>query len=242
MSTTLFVWLGSGRARRRRVGDKGMLLDQAAHARLPVPAGAILLDEFYRVCLEKGLVETLDGDVIIRDPELLCNTLFHSVRLPHFERPVAIRSAFQTNENSFGGFPVWLNVDANDAEEMSMALAAAWTAAYHHQTVTRADILIMEMVIAGKKGTALTTTGGREDVYDVFIRPENVKSTGSLPQLNGWQTPGDDLQPFARRLQMLLRGVRRTFGIGKWQIEWADDGHVCQLLQVSNLTATHDQS
>jgi hypothetical protein len=35
-----------------------------------------------------------------------------------------------------------------------------------------------------------------------------------------------------QRLQQLLRGVRRTFGQGNWQIDWLDDGRICWLIQI----------
>ena len=93
MASSLFIWLGSGRARRRRIGHKGRLLDEAARAGLPVPAGAILTDELLRVFVEKGLVENYDGRLIAPDPELLHNTLFFTVGLPRLDRPGALRPA-----------------------------------------------------------------------------------------------------------------------------------------------------
>lgn len=235
----MFIWLGSGRAGRRMVGVKGALLDQAAHAGLPVPVGAILLDEFFRICLEKGLVELFDGRAIVPDPELLHNTLFHSVRLPQFQRLVAVRSSFRLSGNTPVCFPAHLNIDFKDAGKMSNALAAAWTAASGRADLTRADVLVIEMVAAEQSGTAVTRQDGRDDESTQFPDHAKDRTTQSLPKLVGWQTPSEGLPPFVRRLQMLLRGVRRTFGKGDWQIEWADDGRICQLLQVSPPTTRH---
>ena len=41
---------------------------------------------------------------------------------------------------------------------------------------------------------------------------------------------------FSRRLQTLLRDARRTFGSRDWDIEWADDGERCWLIQIRPVT------
>ena len=53
-----------------------------------------------------------------------------------------------------------------------------------------------------------------------------------IDRLRAFQRTSGEMPPFARRLQKLLRGVRRTFGRGDWCIEWADDGEICWLVQV----------
>lgn len=229
MASSLFIWLGSGRARRRRIGHKGRLLDEAARAGLPVPAGAILTDELLRVFVEKGLVENYDGRLIAPDPELLHNTLFLSVRLPRFDRPVALRSAFTPPTESI---PARLNIDLNDAIAATMALTGIWTLAARLPANARADTLVMEMVAAEHAGTALTGHNPIHDAITLLRSTEAVIPAPTLPRLDRRQ-PDAELPPFARRLQMLLRGVRRTFGQGLWQLEWIDDGHICYLIQLS---------
>lgn len=235
----MFIWLGSGRARRRKVGSKGDLLDRAAHAGLPVPAGAILLDEFFQFCLENGLADRMGNRIVVPDTELLHNTLFHSVRLPRFNRPVAVRSAFSVGEDAseipVDAFHARLNVDFTTAAETASSLAAVWTAASSRAAVIRADVLIMEMAVIESSGTALTRSTGEEDQINVESSRVTEALSLSLPQLRGMQMPGDDSLPFVRRVQMLLRGARRTFGAGDWLIEWADDGRVCRLLEVMPL-------
>ncbi|MCA9867509.1 MAG: hypothetical protein KIS95_06055 [Anaerolineae bacterium] len=230
MASPLFIWLGSGRTRRRRIGPKGLLLDQAAHAGLPVPAGAVLTDELLRRFIEKGLVESYDGRLIAPDPELLHNTLFLSVRLPRFARPVALRAAFTPPAVSV---PARLNVDLNDAIATTMALTGIWTGATRPAPGVRADVLVMDMVAVEHAGTALTGHSPTHDAITLHRGAEALTLAPALPRLGRGRQPDAERPPFARRLQMLLRGVRRTFGPGLWQIDWIDDGHICYLIQLS---------
>lgn len=230
MAAPLFIWLGSGRARRRRVHPKGQFLDRAAQAGLPVPTGAILLDELYRVFLDKDLAHSDNGRITISDPELMHNTLFYSVRLPSFERPAAIRTAFAS-----GGQPTppRLNVNMNDAGAVASALSALWTAAAQAGGETRADVLVMDMVTAEHGGAAISRQDAPADETLLTGGTGYKASPLVLPRLGRWTIATGELSPYARRLQMLLRGVRRTFGQGDWQIDWLDDGRICYLIQVS---------
>lgn len=229
MSVALFIWLGSGRAKRRGVDVKGRYLDQAAKAGLPVPTGAILTDEMLRVFLEKGVIERQGGRVIVPDPELMHNTLFYSVRLPRFDLPVAIRPAF-----AGGGslLPARLNVDMDDPVPVAVALSAFWSAA-DQRGDTRADLLVMEMITVEVQGTAVTRPDEAHDEVTIRAGRDNEGQTRPLTRLGLWQSPTADQPPHVRRLQMLLRGVRRTFGKGEWVVDWADDGRVCYLLNIS---------
>lgn len=232
MSTPLFIWLGSGRARRRGVGRPARQLDQAAQAGLPVPAGAVLLDEFYRFALDTGLAQAGDRDVVIPDPELWHNTLFHSVRLPRFRRPVSLHAV--ADETATAGAPpvVCRDVDFDNPAAAARALETIWSAG---AALRRRDALIIEVVAATTSGVA--TTGATE--------VDQVALTGAapfaLPQLRHRRELTADLPPYARRLQQLLGGVRRTFGPGAWRIEWADDGRVCWLVQVSAMSPSTPQ-
>ncbi|MCZ7668469.1 MAG: hypothetical protein M5U34_15385 [Chloroflexi bacterium] len=44
------------------------------------------------------------------------------------------------------------------------------------------------------------------------------------------------MPPYAQRLQKLLRGIRRTFGQGSWQVDWLDDGEICWVVKVEKLS------
>jgi hypothetical protein len=236
----MFAWLGSGRTRRNKVGLKGRLLDEAARARLPVPDGAVLLDAFYHLACREGLVLIQNGRLEIPDPPYLSNTLYHGARLPRFNRPVVIRPAFSKVDApeiiaAFPDFEQQLsNVQIMDAKEptaLALALGRVWSAAIPLDETWRRDTLIMQMIKADIEGTAVTGDDNETDA--VYHAP--LTATGDalyLPQISGWQRPDDALSPYARRLQQLLRGVRRTFGRGSWRVDWADDGEICWLIKV----------
>lgn len=221
MSTSFFVWLGSGRARRRKVAPAGQWLDEAAKAGLPVPPGAILLDEFFRVCLDKGLAVRRRDEISIPDAELLYNTLFHSVRLPPFEQPVVVRPV-----TAAGGRAI----DAADDAALTRALAAAWSTP-SDAAPGRRDVLIMEHVTAPLSGIATCLLAAERDMVETASA--EAEAALSLARLRPRQAADDSLPPFARRLQMLLRGLSRTLGPGDRVIHWADDGHICWLVGVS---------
>jgi pyruvate,water dikinase len=221
MSTPWFVWLGSGRARRRKVAPAGQWLDEAARAGLPVPPGAILLDEFYRMCLDKELAVRRGDALLIPDVELWHNTLFYSVRLPRFERPVHVRPVAVP--------PDGRALDAADAVALAQALAAAWTA-QASAAPDRHDVLIVEQVAAPHAGTATCLQAAG---HDVVTLAGGAESPLSLARLRPRQAADESLPAYVRRLQMLLRGLGRTLGPGNRLVHWADDGRICWLVGVS---------
>lgn len=228
MTTPLFVWLGSGRARRRHVSPKGQYLDQASRAGLPVPPGAILLDELWRTFRERDLIIVSDGRITIPDPELFHNTLFYSVRLPRFDRKVAVRSAIDNKEQSI---PPRLNVDMNDAVQVASTLVELWTAILRAGS-ERMDIMVMDMISAEHSGMA--TSRHLAEVDEAILSGMSGMSL-PLPRSGHHYRAGSGLPDYARRLHLLLGGTRRTFGKGDWRIDWLDDGQICYLIQVAPL-------
>lgn len=225
MTTPLFIWLGAGRARRHHVGPPAARLDQAANAGLPVPAGAVLLDAFFRVALANGLAQA-NGGVVIPDVELWHNTLHQSAHLPRFRRPVDIY-AIAADESPVGlPAPLGRTVEFNDPHAAARAVERVWSAGLPATEPPRRDVLIVETVAATVAGTATTIAGQPADRITLHHSPD---STFDLPQLSSRHRPDSDQPPYSRRLQQLLRGARRTFGPGAWQIAWADDGHICWL-------------
>jgi pyruvate,water dikinase len=240
MAKSLFIWLGSGRSRKRKINEQGCRLDSAAQAGLPVSPGAVILDEFLRLCLEEGLAQIRGGLVFFPDPELFHNTLFYSVRLPRFKRPVVVHPLLPADDG------IWLPgraesrtsiADFNDAGETATALSAAWSAALN-QPAARGDVLVMEEIEAKQSGIAITDSSCRED----HIRVNGVDGSESpemvLPRLRSWRSPDVDTPSFVRRVQLLLGGVRRTFGDSDWGIEWADDGRICWLVRLTPLRSS----
>ena len=234
MRQSPFIWLGSGRARKRAVDHKGRLLDEAARADLPVPSGGILLDEFYRICLAEGLAELSEDVVVIADPVWLYEVLFQDVRFPRLKKAVAVRSATTVLlDNARSERVTRLNVDFNDPVQVATALREVWTAMNRGETYPKRDVLIMEMVTIQMEGTALSASEGVDDRITLTKSTPGVEPASfMMDRLRAFQRTSGDMPPFARRLQKLLRGVRRTFGRGDWSIDWADDGKICWLLQV----------
>jgi len=228
--TPLFVWLGSGRTRKYAISPKAKLLDAAARAGLPVPNGAVLLDEVYRLMLAEGIIIPTDGRLVAPDPDWLSEAFYYTIHFPRLETPVAVRSLAAETQS----IPPQLDVDFTSPHQLADSLCRLWTAALSLPDAARRDVLIMEMVNGTAEGTAVTRQAAAEDA--VFRDSSSAnRHPSSLPKLRGWQRPGRALAPGDRRLQMLLRGVRRTFGKGDCEIAWADDGRVCWLLQVRKL-------
>lgn len=242
-----FVWLGSKRARKNRVGNKGALLDEAAKASLPVPNGAILLHDFYQSLLDEGIVVQENGRISCPYPQALFDSLYTAVHLPRFDKKIAVRSTFsvedQASQSLAGRFKSCLNVDANDPLTLADALCQVWSSAENHDTPMRRDVMLLEMVSATTAGVAFSEQAHQDDLinYTDGLADKLVSGLISgtslvIPQLRGNEAATANLPPFAQRLQRLLRGVRRTFGNSNWDIEWADDGQVCWLVQLRPIT------
>lgn len=224
MPKLMFAWLGSGRTRKRDVDAGAQALDRAARAGLPVPAGAVLLDEFFRLALDNRLLMSAGERVVVAEPDALWATIFESVRLPHFDRPVEVRPA--TPAAGEGPQPP-AGVDTADPTAFGRALAAAWSIG---GPSPRRDVVLLETVEAVAEGTAVSRTAEDEDeITQLPLAPH------ALPRLEGWRRPDETRAPHEQRLQMLLRGVRHSLGRGDWAIAWADDGRVCWLRAVRRI-------
>jgi phosphohistidine swiveling domain-containing protein len=238
--------LGSGGAAARGCGPKAALLDRAAHAGLPVPPGVVVLDEAWHSALARGLVR-LEGTgsrqtVSVPDPTLLV----HLLGLPQLDTLLAVRSAFSLEDGSTdslaGAFVTGLFVDGRRSAALAAGLAGVWASALGRPPGLRRDVVIQAMVVAGHAGVAFTereheddlvnaTEGTAEELLGGRVAGESYR----LPKRRRWDrlTEADAL---ARRLQGLLRGVRRVFGEVDWDVEWADDGEHIWLVQVRAVT------
>lgn len=209
---TKFLVLGTGEAERYPIGNKAALLDAAKGAGLPVPEGVIWLDG---AAWQMGV-------------------------LPPFARPLAVRSAFAAEDGeaeSLAGFfesVLWV-----EPSEVGAAIGRVRASAEKRAGTFRRDVLVMEMVNAMYAGVAFTQSDFADDLVnfargtaDGLVSGAEAGEAITLPQ--GGKPRGR--WPFAKRLQMLLRGVRRVFGRKDWDVEWADDGRVCWLVQIRPIT------
>ncbi|MCC6603484.1 MAG: hypothetical protein IT327_09760 [Anaerolineae bacterium] len=214
-----FAWLGSKRAAKREVAEPGCLLDRAANANLPVPAGGIVLHNFYELAREEGVLAEKDGRITSLVPDSLHDLLFNLARFPQLDEVMVIRPLLPTG---FG--PTSAPVRLDDVAQLANSLCEGWSV-----QDGRRDLLLITLPQKDVAGTAVTRPNA---TTDQIILPEGQLE---LPQLGGWQRPDARLPPYAQRLQMLLRGLRRTFGDEGWEIAWVDDGRICWLWELSAL-------
>ena len=236
MKKTPFVWLGANRARKWPVGEKALLLDKAASAGLPVPGGAILLDELFHLFLDAGVMvvagtatSASSGQAVTDvDAEWLFESLYDGIHFPRFDQPMVVRAAFSATgyEQRPVASAAKFDVDMGDPDELARALCSVWSVSPDPEIAFRRDVLVMEMVQGEVGGTAVIDS---ETTTDQIATQDD---TYELPQLTGFFARTDSsLPPHAQRLQKLLRGVRRTFGEGSWQVDWLDDGEICWIIR-----------
>jgi len=229
---TPFLWLGANRARKWPVGDKARLLDKAASAGLPVPPGGILLDELFVLLVDEGVVTEREGVVTAVSDSWLAETLYEGVHFPRLTVPLIVRAAFSLAGAAQFADPLFApqrSVQPADPAQLAQALCRVWSSA-RGPVGLRRDVLLTEMVAVEIGGTAVTDGNAPDHV--ICHPPGTAPTPLELPLLGRFARPDSSLPPFARRLQMLLRGVRRTFGAGNWQVDWLDDGRICWLIQI----------
>jgi hypothetical protein len=222
---TPFIWLGAGRAKKRGVARRGLLLDNVARAGLPVPDGGILLDELLRIFLQEGIVEQTGSSVTVPDPVWLLEVLYRDVGFPRLRAAADIGAILPDGEDSPGHQSS--GVDLENAGESAAALCRAWS--YPAETPDfRRDVLVMKQIQAQEKGRALSPADGTAD--RILSPVGDSVETVAVPRLKRWQRPSAEFPYYVGRLQQLLRGVRRTLGEGDWAFDWADDGEICWIV------------
>ncbi|QUV80438.1 PEP/pyruvate-binding domain-containing protein [Chloracidobacterium thermophilum] len=231
------VWLGRS-PWPARVGPKADSLHRAKAAGLPVPPGVLVVEEALTHSLHRGWVRATGEGFVIADQEALQKAL----DLPPVASRVAVRSAFSREDGESqslaGYFASFLNVPF---PEVWPAVCRVWNSSHRLDAPFRRDVLIMAMVDARHAGVAVTETEYEDDLVNVtqglgdrLVSGLVAGETLHLPKLRAFEKPTE--AGFAGRLQRLLRDVRRVFGARNWDVEFADDGQQCWLLQVRPLT------
>jgi pyruvate,water dikinase len=206
-----FVVLGSGTAAAEGLAPKAALLDRAKRAGLPVPAGIILPEA---------------GDDL-HIPAWLSDSL-------------AVRSAFGaedgTTESRAGHFATLLRVPP---QEVAAAVDEVRASGGH---APGRNILIMDMVEATTSGVAFSEPGYADDLIEsttgtaeALVAGREQATIDRLARLLPGERPRQT--GWTARLALLLRDIRREFGDEGWDIEWADDGVDCFLIQIRPTTA-----
>jgi phosphohistidine swiveling domain-containing protein len=255
-----WVRLGADRGRLAAlgVGNKAAMLGRF---RRRVPVAVVVLHEAWEAALAGVLaVEEGDGQVTVTH----ASALMRFLSLPDLGRRVAVRSAFSledTSSTSLAGFFVSrLNVDPASPAAMGRALTDVWASARRTSGIQRRDVLVMAMVDAAHAGVAFLEEDYEDDLVeytpglaDRLVSGEVAGERFALGRLLtgerkiiATRTEGPpeslDSPPFARRLARLLRSVRRCLGDQSWDVEWADDGRRCWLVQVRPITAAPQRS
>jgi rifampicin phosphotransferase len=266
MGNELHLKLGAGKAKAYKVGNKGGLLDKAADAGLRVPEGILLLDTVWDQAMLYGYIEVHGGQVIALNPDGLLKFLQLPPFPALVAVRSAFSLEDRIDQSFAGYFKTVLRVDPTNAEQVAAALCEVLTSALQMQVTTmevpvvpanlslppktskpfRRDVLVMAMVDAERAGVAFTEREYEDDLVN-FTKGTGEKLVGGevegesflLPKLRGWELShpiGVPVGSWQARLQALLRDVRRWMGKADWDIEWADDGEHCYLLQLRPIT------
>ena len=202
--------LGDGLAHSRGVAPKAALLDRAAAAGLPVPAGFIIPDG--------------SGAPVLPDPSS--------------HETLAVRSAFGAEDGAESSLAGWFTSRLDvAAADLVAAVTDVRASANLRDGTFRLDVLVMTMVSARHAGVAFSEPGTYDDVAnvtdglaDALVGGEVEGDRVLLPRLES----ADDGWP--SRLRNLLCDARHVFGDEPWDIEWADDGTTCWLVQIRPIT------
>ncbi|MEM1058122.1 MAG: PEP-utilizing enzyme [Verrucomicrobiota bacterium] len=230
------------------MGPKAEMLCRGAIRGLSVPRGLVLRHEGWR-----EVAQTITG---ARDSRWLANAraALFSLGLPPVGDTLAIRSAFSAEDGDqhsmAGHFASVLSVDAHNTEAIVEALRKVWLSAEgviaRGTPVQRRDVILMEMVLPKVSGVAFTEYDFEDDLVN-YVEGTAAKLmdgqvSGQILQLpkirlGEWADHRHRLSTWQTRLALLLKGVRRVYGDRNWDVEWADDGRRCYLVQIRPITA-----
>ena len=251
ISAPTVIKLGSGHASHFGVGSKGRLLDKAASRGLPVPEGYILLDSVWQFAIQADLLDFGDDGITCKDAQ----ALYDAINLPAFpdKTTVAVRSAFTIEDtpslSMAGYFTTVTHVDPTDVGAFVTALCDVWASTVSYDDIRR-DVIIMQMVEAEHAGVMFTETNYEMDrvnyvegTGEALLSGEVEGQDANIRRLRGYER-GDREEGMKRsdatfldRLQVLSRRARGVFGENSWDIEFADDGTTCYMLQIRRVTA-----
>ena len=222
------VVLGGSDRRAADVSPKASMLHRAALAGVTIPVCIVIPDALYASWLAEGCP---------LPPELTSSL-------------VAVRSAFSSEDNPrhahAGMFESVLRVPGN--EPAAVAVAAAHVRASGDDRELRRDVIIMTMIEAKHAGVAFTEREHEDDLVNLVAGTAEDLMTGKvagqtldIPRCRRGEDTDVLLPSWAQRLQRVLQLVRELanvnrWGSGDWDVEWADDGTVCWVVQLRPVT------
>jgi pyruvate,water dikinase len=152
---------------------------------------------------------------------------------------LAVRSAFGAEDRSDDSLAGWFESELDvQPADIEAAIDRVRASAARRDGQFRLDVLIMGLVDAEHAGVSFSEPGTYDDVVNV--------TEGLADKLLGGTDAGERIElprieqaesGWRRRLQLLLRRLRAEFGDTPWDVEWADDGTTCWLLQIRPVTA-----
>ena len=204
------------------------MLHRAAQAGVRIPECIIVPDDAYAGWADGGCpvsTELRDGLLVIRS---------------------AFSSEDTARSTSAGAFTSILRVPASDAG--ALAAASVRVRASGHGAAVRRDLLVMRFIDAQHAGVALTEREHEDDLVNVVSGTAEALLAGTvsgqrldLPRCRRGEPTDALLPPWAQRLQRVLQLVRELaqvnrWGSADWDVEWADDGDTCWVVQLRPVT------
>ena len=244
-SSPYLIPLHRGNLARRGIAAKGVMLNQAARAGIAVPRSMILLDDAWQYARTHDMLAGPADVLVPRDIQAFIHVLKIFQGLTELGPRIAVRGLYNAeNETALrlqGVSVSKLRVDRRDPQGVATAICTLWSAAGRFARVQRRDLLLMTMVEPQHAGVVVMESAYEDDVVnftggtaDPLVQGHVAGISIQLARVRHGEAATADV-PFARRLQELIRQVRQVFGDYDWEIEWADDGQTCWLLQIRPL-------
>ncbi len=207
---------------------KSAMLHRATLAGVAIPFGIVIPDDAFDVWCTEGypLPAELRGSLLV------------------------IRSAFSVEDAArfthAGAFGSVLRIPGDD--RAAIAAAAAQVRASGEGAVPRRDLIVMALVTAKHAGVAFTEREHEDDLVNMVNGTAEELLAGSvsgqtldIPRCRRGEATDVLLPSWAQRLQRVLQQIRELaavnrWGSGDWDVEWADDGKVCWVVQLRPVT------
>jgi len=207
--------IGAGGLVADGIASKAARLDDAVLGNVAVPTSSVVADGADAVDAAELLVARHSGTV-------------------------AVRSAFAAEDRDdkslAGHFDSFLHIELS-VDAISDAIERVRSSGTEEY---RRDVLVMDMVNAGHAGVAFTEPGWLDDLVnhtsglgDALLSGEEAGEALLLDR----RRRDADSAPWQTRLAELLQRTRECFGDESWDIEFADDGTTCWLLQIRRITS-----
>ncbi len=223
-----YVVIGGNDGRASEAAPKAAMLHRAALAGVAIPRGVVILEDSIDAWCADGyrLPRELQAEFLV------------------------VRSAFAvedtTRDSQAGAFASVMRVPGNDRH--AIAAAVHQVRASGDTSAPRRDLLLMQLVNAKRAGVAFTEREHEDDLVNMVTGTAEALLAGTvsgqtleIPRCRRGETPDVLLPPWAQRLQQVLQLVRELasvnrWGSGDWDVEWADDGSVCWVVQLRPVT------